>query len=120
MLKLIIHNWHSAESFCANTFPLLRIFDCDVKSSASSSHAEGSDTDSSREESLSDLEESRADVLCLRHEVSALVNIVVLVEHIDARNPNIIKLEDGIVDPIDAKLDSHITDGHSWESFAGD
>ena len=114
LLQLVVHDWHSTEAFWANTFALHGVSDSNVKAATSATESDGSNTDTTREKSLSHCKETSAWLLNCGLEDAVSINIAVLAEHVDARNSDIVEPQNSIVNTIYTKLDAHITALDTW------
>ena len=109
LLKLIIHNWNSAQAFRSDTLSLLSILDRNVEAASRATECQSSNANTTRQQALCHSEESCTWLLYCRLEVAIGVNVAILAKHVSAGNSNTAKAQDCIVNTIDSNLDAHIS-----------
>jgi len=113
LLELVVEDGNSAFAFGADALSNLRVLQGGVDSTLGATEREGSDAHTAGEQTLGSLEESLGVSLDVTDKLTFGSHVGVLVHVILTGNSHVIERYGGVVDSVEAELDSHIGDGDS-------
>jgi len=113
LLELVVEDRHCAVTFNANRPTLLCVLDRNVERSTGSSTGDSGNTQSTRKEAFGDLEETSLNAFDVTREYALFIDVTIPVHHIDSGNADILELESGVIDSVQAEFNTHIIYLHS-------